>query len=194
MSDEWLRAKWDERHGDPGKNPVVAEVLAQNLHLLPASGQALELACGLGGNALTLASRGLEVSAWDLSPLAIRRLREYAETSGLANLRAEVRDVEQNPPAPESFDVIVISYYLERGLVPDLIAALKPGGLLFYQTFTRIAITPRGPSNPDFRLSDNELLRLFKSLRIRFYREENRLGDLARGIRDVAMLVAQRCD
>jgi len=194
MSDERLRAKWDERHGDPGKNPFTAEVLAQNLHLLPSSGQALELACGLGGNALTLASQGLQVCAWDLSPVAIRRLREYAEAAGLANLRAEVRDVERNPPGPESFDVVVVSYYLERALVPDLIAALKPGGLLFYQTFTRIAITPKGPSNPDFRLADNELLSLFKALRIRFYREENRLGDPTRGIRDVAMLVAQRCD
>ena len=194
MSDDKLRAKWDERHGDPGKGPSTAKVLAENLHLLPASGQALELACGLGGNALALAARGLEVSAWDLSPVAIRRLREFAASAGLSNLRAEVRDVEEAPPAPESFDVIVVSYYLERSLTPGLIAALRPGGLIFYQTFTRIAVSQEGPSNPIFRLSDNELLRLFDSLRVRVYREENRLGDLRLGTRDVAMLVAQRWD
>jgi 2-polyprenyl-3-methyl-5-hydroxy-6-metoxy-1,4-benzoquinol methylase len=152
----------------------------------------LDLACGLGGNALLLAEAGLMVSAWDLSPVAIERLRIRALERGLANLQAEIRDVVERPPAGESFDVIVVTRYLERRLVPALIAAVKPGGLLFYQTFTHIAVSHRGPDNQAFRLADNELLRLFKDLAIRFYREENRLGDLREGHRDVAMLVAER--
>ncbi len=191
---ESLRAKWDARHGDPLKQPSLSEVLALNRHLLPAQGEALELACGLGGNALMLAEAGLEVTAWDLSPVAIDRLRELALQRGLARLTAQVRDIEREPPPAQRFDVIVVSYYLERRLAPLIAAALKPGGLLFYQTFTRIAVGSEGPQNPDFRLGDNELLRLFAGLRVRFYREENRLGDLTRGNRDVAMLVAERVD
>jgi hypothetical protein len=49
-----------------------------------------------------------------------------------------------------------------------------------------------GPSNPAFYLADNELLELFRSLKLRVYREENRLGDLHKGSRDIAMLVAER--
>jgi SAM-dependent methyltransferase len=113
---------------------------------------------------------------------------------GLNNLQAEVRDVEQAPPPSASFDVIVVSYYLEPTLAPQIAAALKPGGLLYYQTFTRIAVGSEGPSNPAFRLHDNELLQLFSGLRLRVYREENRLGDLTRGTRDLAMLVAERVD
>jgi tellurite methyltransferase len=186
------QAKWDARHGEADKQPHVAEVLLRNRHLLPNVGCALDLACGLGGNALFLAGRGLTVSAWDLSPVAIARLIALAEAKGLRNLTAEVRDLEQIPPTAASFDVITVSYYLDRELAPKIIDALKPGGLLFYQTFTRIAVSGEGPTNPQFRLGDNELLALFSPLRLRVYREENRLGDHAQGTRDVAMLVAQK--
>jgi len=187
-----LLDQWERRHGDPSLRPEAAQVLVQNRHLLPAQGLAADLACGLGGNALLLAEAGLRVSAWDLSTVAIERLRNTAIAGGLSNLQPEVRDVAARPPTAAAFDVIVVSNYLERRLAPALIAALKPGGLLFYQTFTRIAVTGRGPNNPAFRLTDNELLGLFGALAIRFYREENRLGDLRKGHRDVAMLVAER--
>lgn len=193
MSDlDSLRLKWDQRHADPLNQPRAAEVLLQNQHLLPSHGKALDLACGLGGNALLLARAGLEVTAWDLSPVAIGRLQAFADEQGLVGLRAEVRDVEGDPPTVDAFDLIAVSYFLNRSLIPALIASLRQGGLIFYQTFTRIALTERGPSNPDYRLGDNELLDLFSPLAIRFYREENRLGDLSQGVRDVAMLVGER--
>lgn len=187
-----LQVQWDQRHADPSHQPQAAEVLYRNRHLLPVQGRALDLACGLGGNALLMAQAGLEVTAWDLSPVAIERLKEFADARGLLNLQAEVKNLSQEPLPDDAFDVIVVSYFLDRALIPSLIAALKQGGLIFYQTFTRIAVTEQGPSNPDYRLGDNELLNLFKPLAVRFYREENRLGDLSKGSRDVAMLVAEK--
>jgi SAM-dependent methyltransferase len=187
-----LREKWDKRHADADKGPAAAEVLKRNLHLLPVKGKALDLACGLGGNALTLVAYGLETVAWDISPVAIERLNAYAANEGLTSLSAQVRDVEQFPPPPASFALIIVSYYLERALIPHLIDALLPGGLIFYQTFTQTAVSDLGPSNPAYRLADNELLQLFSSLKLRYYREENRLGNLHQGIRDVAMLVAEK--
>ena len=192
MQEQNAQAKWDLRHGDPDKLPTPAEVLLENRHLLPQRGRALDLACGLGGNALLLAEQGLAVSAWDISPVAIERLQAFADDRGLRNLRAEVRDIERQPFDAESFDVIVVSYYLERGLAPAIMQALRPGGLLFYETFTRIATGDKGPSNPAFRLGDNELLALFSGLTLRVYREEALLGDPAQGSRDIAMLVAQK--
>ncbi|MBL3527784.1 MAG: class I SAM-dependent methyltransferase [gamma proteobacterium endosymbiont of Lamellibrachia anaximandri] len=186
-----LKMMWDQRHADPDKQPSAAEVLLQNLHLLPETGNALDLACGLGGNALELARFGMDVSAWDLSSVAVERLQHLADSEGLV-LNAEQKDVEQDPLTENAFDVIVVSYFLDRGLMPALIAALKPGGLIFYQTFTRIAVSDTGPSNPAYRLGDNELIALLSPLSIRFYREENRLGDLSKGLRDVAMIVAQK--
>jgi SAM-dependent methyltransferase len=187
-----LRGKWDERHADADKRPATAEVLMRNLHLLPARGLALDLACGLGGNALTLAQKGLDVVAWDISPVAVQRLNAYAAEAKLTNLNAEQRDVEVSPPPPGQFDLIIVSHYLERSLIPALIDALSPGGLIYYQTFIKAAVSAIGPQNPLFRLDDNELLRLFSCLKLRYYREENRLGDVSEGMRDVAMLVAEK--
>ncbi|KRT54732.1 class I SAM-dependent methyltransferase [endosymbiont of Ridgeia piscesae] len=188
---EKLRAKWDERHAAPEKPVHAAEVLSENLHLLPATGDALELACGLGGNALALARAGLRVTAWDLSPVAIKQLNTAADAEGLS-LSAQVRDIESEALAPASYDVIVASYFLDRSLIPGWIEALRPGGLIFFQTFSQTRLTSRGPNDPAFRLADNELLSLFSSLRLRFYREEGELGDVTKGSRDLAMLVGQK--
>jgi tellurite methyltransferase len=187
-----LEHKWNLRYED--SDPAAASpcaVLEQFAYLLPPAGTALDLACGLGGNAQFLARRGLVTRAWDLSSVAIGKLRDHAEAHGLP-IRADVRDVERQPPDSNAFDVIVVSYFLEGALAPALAAALRPGGLLFYQTWTREAVDDRGPGNPDFRLAPNELLRLFPGLRVVAYREEGLLGNTAEGLRNEAWLVAAR--
>jgi SAM-dependent methyltransferase len=166
-------------------------VLVENSYLLPAGGVALDLACGLGANACLLARCGLDTVGWDYSRVAIDALTELAITTGLS-LQGEVRDAIADPPQPGSFDVIVVSHFLERSLAPSLEAALRRGGLLFYQTFTRIRVDDGGPSNPAFRLDGNELLGLFSGLRVLVYREEGRVGDIRQGFRNEAMLVAQK--
>ncbi|MGX2031092.1 MULTISPECIES: class I SAM-dependent methyltransferase [Methylocaldum] len=187
-----IRDKWDRIYRGAGDAiPEPAPVLADNAHLLPESGTALDLACGLGGNALFLARRGLETQAWDISPEAISRLNVHARRLGLG-LRAETRDVVELPPTAESFDVIVISRFLERSLTLAITKALKPGGLLFYQTYTRDKAAGIGPTNPAFLLDTNELPRLFGSLRLVFYREEGQIGDLNRGSRNEAFFVGQK--
>ncbi len=185
-----VRAKWDRIYADAGW-PSPARVVHENEHLLPSRGRALEVACGLGANALQLARRGLMVTAWDLSPVAVARLRRRAEREGLP-LRAEVRDVTAGPWPREAWDVIVVSRFLDRSVCTAMQKALKPGGLLLYQTFVRNPVTPAGPSNPAYRLAENELLRLFAGLIVRAYREEGHCGDRYRGWRDEAYLVAQK--
>ncbi len=185
--------KWDARYQQhDGDWPAAADVLTQNQHLLPDSGSALDLACGLGGNALLLAEAGLTVTAQDVSPVAIDKLQRKAQKLAL-QINAEVRDVLVSPPAAAQYDVIVVSYYLERALAPAIMFALKPGGLLFYQTWCRQKASDRGPANLDYLLADNELLTLFAGLKLRVYREEALLGDKSQGFRNVAMLLAERC-
>ncbi len=187
-------SEWDARYlrGEPPRPEGPVAVLRENAHLLPREGRVLELACGLGANSLFLAERGLAVTAWDFSEVAIERLRERAHERRLP-VTAEVRDVVAAPPPPECAEVIVVSRFLERSLAPHLIAALSPGGLLFYQTFVREAVSAtRGPRNPAHRLGPNELLRLFGPLHLLFYREEGMVGDVEKGFRDEAMLVGQK--
>lgn len=182
--------KWDRRYESLSVEEArPAVVLAAHTHLLPAVGDALDLACGMGGNARLLAERGLRTQAWELSGVAVAKIQAYAQQTGLP-LVAKQRDIERDRPPAEAFDVIVVAHYLDRAVVPSIAKALRPGGLLFYQTFTREAVDSIGPRSEHYRLRPNELLRLFPRLRVLAYREEGRVGDLRTGWRNEALLVA----
>lgn len=184
--------KWNARYADSTSPPRIAPVLADYQHLLPSQGRALDLACGLGGNALALAAHGLETWAWDVSDVALSRLQAHAQQRGLV-LHPEVRDVVAAPPAPASFDVIVVSRFLDRSLAPVLIEALRPEGLLFYQTFTLVTVgEAHGPTTAAYRLAPQELLTLFHGLQVVVYRDEGRIGDTTQGLRNEALLIAQK--
>jgi len=186
------RDKWNRIYAGGGDDsPAAARVLVDFEHLLPATGRALDLASGTGGNALLLAQHGLETWAWDISDNAVERLQTMARFNN-SGISVQQRDVVQRPPEADSFDVIVVSRFLYRGLMPFLCRALRHQGLIYYQTFTREKPSDCGPGNPEYLLDVNELLFLFKSLRIIYYREEGNIGDAARGFRNEAMLIAQK--
>ena len=206
-----IRKKWNERYEVVHIPNQVIDVLELNLHLLPAQGKTLDLACGLGGNALRMAELGFESHAWDLSDSAIGKIQEFAQERHLSVFTKQCdisQDDVQVEMHKEGFDVIVVGHFLLREMIPSLISALRPGGLIYYQTFVEehepqdnvnsavhSESTPestRGPRNSLFRLRSNELLNLFSGLTVRYYREEGLLGDLDKGFRNEAMLVAQK--
>ncbi len=192
MSDPERRTRWNERWlRRDYADAEPARVVCDYAHLLRPGGEVLEVACGLGVNALALAAAGFRVTAWDYAETAIQRLREEATRRGLA-LRAEVRDVVAEPPPPARYDGVVVTRFLERDLCPALAAALRPGGVLCYQSFVRDAVSERGPQDTAFRFAPNELLTLFPDLRVLAFLDEGRAGDTAHGFRDESLLVAQR--
>lgn len=191
--------KWNNRYRKAGDDKAsinsstlqASQVLKENSHLLPDEGIALDLACGLGANSLFLAERGLTAHAWDISDVAITALQDAARSMTL-QVNTEVRDVILNPPLANSFDVIVVCRFLDRRLTTSLLDALKPGGLIFYQTFTVDKMPGAGPDNLEYLLKPNELLEMFRPLTIRVYREEGLEGNVEQGFRNEAMLVAQK--
>ena len=187
-----ISEKWNRRYCTaPDEFPEASRVLQDFSHLLPAQGDALDLACGLGGNALFLAKTQLSVQAWDISNVAINKLNTHALSKQL-HIHTETRDVITSPPQAESFDVIIISYFLHRPLTKFICDALRPGGVLFYQTFTRNKVSNEGPSNPDFLLSDNELLELFGNFQLLAFREEGKTGNIKKGLRNEALFVGKK--
>jgi SAM-dependent methyltransferase len=137
--------KWDRKYAesDP-KQPVrPAWVLQQHLKKLPLKGRALDLACGLGGNARLMAQCGLTVDAWDISDVAL----------------THISDFDQMLFPYQQYDVITLSRYLNRSLWPQIAQALKPGGKVFVQTFLG-PMQANGPQNPDFYLTPGELVKL----------------------------------
>lgn len=133
-----------------------SEWVARFAHLIPAGGRVLDLACGYGRHARYLRELGHGVVAVDRDPAALRSL---AGCDGIEPLEA---DLESGPwPfAPRSFEGIVAANYLHRPLFVHLVAGLRPGGVLIYETFAVGNEQFGRPSNPDFLLRRDELLAL----------------------------------
>ncbi|HUR86609.1 MAG TPA: class I SAM-dependent methyltransferase [Solirubrobacteraceae bacterium] len=194
MSDaEGARERWNQRRTAMEFEPfpdMPADWLVEHGPLLGSEGRALDVACGDGRNALYLARLGFEVEAVDVSDVAIDALRAAAAERSLT-IEPRVVDLEHEPPAAESYDVVVNVNYLQRDLFGALERALRPGGWLVFETFGRAHIDELGTSmNEAYVLGDNELLRAFSSLRVHHYRE----GVVVRegSPRGVASLLARR--
>lgn len=182
--------KWNQRFAQANQPNLAVNVLTNNLHLLPQSGTALEIACGLGGNALLLAEQGLDVTAWDISDVALAKLNGFASGRGLS-IHTQRKDVEANAQIEGHFDIIIVSRFLHRPLIAQLIDALTPGGLLMYQTFNTLRVDDSGPGN-HYRLQPGELMTLCQDLEILYYREEGLSGDTTKGLRGETALVGRK--
>lgn len=188
-------AKWNQRYQNSERPieelPEACGLLQAQQHLLPKQGVSLDLACGLGGNALFLATTGLQSHAWDISKVALEQLDQFAQHHRL-EVCSQLTDLKAHSLPVEAFDCIVVSYYLDRRLCAAIEKALKPKGLLFYQTFALDKVSNKGPSRPAFLLKNNELPTLFPNLILRYYQHLGPIGDLNQGDHDTVQMVAQK--
>ncbi len=114
----------------------------------------LDLACGQGRHARHLAQLGYRVEAVDRDAAALAGL------AGIAGINTRCADLEGAPwpYGAGSFDGIVVANYLHRPLLSALLDALRPGGVLIYETFALGNEKLGRPSNPEFLLRPDELL------------------------------------
>jgi tellurite methyltransferase len=168
MSQE-QRATWGQRHRDGitgAPEPSLIELLP-----LVARGLALDLAAGTGRNAFALARAGFPVVALDFSDIAMRSVQQSARQAALPVFPVIV-DLEKGLPFQAwSFDLIVNINYLQRDLVPLLKSALKPGGMLLFDTFLIDQAVLGHPRDPRFLLRHWELHESLADMEIIRYRE-----------------------
>jgi SAM-dependent methyltransferase len=126
--------------------------------LIQAGGRVLDLACGSGRHARYLAAAGYAVDAVDRDAAALAGL------AGISGIHARVADLEGGhwPYPGARFAGIVVTNYLHRPLLPLLVAALRPGGVLIYETFAVGNERFGRPSNPAFLLRPGELLEMVR--------------------------------
>lgn len=124
--------------------------------LVTAGQSLLDVACGSGRHARFFAARGVQVTAVDRDATA---LVSMANVNGVIT---EQRDLEVTdapwPFAAAGFDAVLVCNYLWRPTFDALLATIKPGGVLFYETFMDGNERFGKPSRPDFLLRSNELL------------------------------------
>ncbi len=164
-------SKWDDRYLREAPPTEPSKLLVEFSGLLPRIGRALDVAAGAGRHSVYLAQRGLAVIAVDNSREGLERGRELARQRGTEVDWLEA-NLEQFELPSSVFDVITCFYYRDLRLYPKLTRALTPGGLIFYETYTRGQLLfPTSPRNPEHLLGPQELLRAFRVLEVIFYRE-----------------------
>jgi dihydroneopterin aldolase len=178
-------------------DPAPARFLVQQLHRLP-KGKILDVAAGSGRHSLFLASQGYQVDAIDRDAQALAQLSATAKTRKLTTITTKTVDLEQPTPhepdlGKEAYDVIIVFFYLHRSLFSHFIDALKPGGVLIYETFTiDNYFHHKHPKRWEFCLAHNELLRLASSLQVLHYDEGGHTGGQTSDPVYTAQLVAHK--
>lgn len=126
---------------------------------------------GRGRHAVALALAGFRVFGVDVRCDAVRDAMQRASAAGV-RVHGWCADLTQHPLPPSRFDVIVVTRYLQRNLFPVLRHAVRPGGVVLYETFTTAQRTlGAGPTSPDHLLEPGELRRAFDGFEVLFYEE-----------------------
>jgi len=149
------KIKWDEKYSTTPKLLEKRECSKklQNILSQVKGKKALDIACGAGKNSLYLAQNSFEVDALDISSVALKTLDKY----GYTNIKTKLTDLEGFEPVENSYDLIVMTNYLDRALIPKLLNALDSKGILFIETYMNHESNSKKSSNPNFLLQKDEL-------------------------------------
>jgi dihydroneopterin aldolase len=181
--------------------PKPAGFLLESVRFL-RKGTVLDVAAGRGRNALYLADLGFAVEAIDRDEQALQELAALAKQRQLTQVSIQAIDLENDSTDPlplagaqynDRYDGIMVFFYLHRPLFPALIEALKPAGVLVYETFLiDNHFHYRHPRRKEFCLAHNELLQLTQGLRVLYYEEGRHEGPNGSNEAFTARLVAQK--
>ena len=146
--------------------------LENSLEKIPV-GNALELACGSGRDAVYLASLGYDVRAIDHLDDALELGRDLARRYlARPDSVTWVNEDLERPVALGKFDLVTCFYYLNRTILSKASTLLNPGGHLMVETFTVVHRQKFGkPKREHLVLHPEELRELAVGLEVLEYEE-----------------------
>jgi tellurite methyltransferase len=174
------RDKWNTKHLDkinqlkePEPNPRLKRLAAY----FREGGTALDIACGLGGNSMFLAQTDYQVEAMDISDVAINYIQEQATKENLP-IQPRVADLTEvnTQNWQNAYNVMVVTYYLDRSLFPIVKESIKEGGYFFMETFYQTSEAEKQGISEQFKLRSNELLDEFRDWKVIYFEENEQEG------------------
>lgn len=175
-----MKMKWNSKYKERLNQSKVVEPNARLMNMAHylKGGIALDLACGLGGNSFYLGQLGYQVEAIDISDIAIDCIQKQAKRNQL-QIHAQVSDLtafNQLDFSECSFDVVVMTYYLDRSLFPSVKKLVKKKGYFFMETFFQSSLTENQGVSNQYKLRPQELLTEFAEWNVLFFEENEREG------------------
>lgn len=163
------RARWDARYTSGPRHLRAHDPNPLLIRFAPPaySGiRALELACGLGRDALWLAGQGYTVDALDVSLVALRRARAAMLERGIEGVNFILADLDHYPLPPRRYDLVYVYRFLDRRLFPEIRSRVRPGGLAIYETLNVRRHLRYPAARPEHMLELGELPGHFPGWRI----------------------------
>ena len=164
------RNKWNQRYAEGSyhkNNPVT--LVEDWLPGLPV-GRALDVACGAGRNAILLAQAGYQVDAIDISPEGLNLARQNAENQGLSINWIE-HDLDQPYHFDTDYDLIIVMWYVNLGLISRLCDCLAKGAYLVCEEHLITDQDVIGPTSLNYRVASGDLREAVSGLDVLFYEE-----------------------
>ncbi|ORV44766.1 SAM-dependent methyltransferase [Mycolicibacter engbaekii] len=158
------RTRWDAKYAGRSVAGAIgpAEQFAAFADEFPVSGHAVDIACGQGTGAVWLALRGLWVTGYDISPVAVAQARDLAERHGVGDrCRFDVVDLDDGLPDGPPADVVYCARFRDRRLDAPMVHRLAPGGLLAVTALSRV-----GSTAGRFRAAPGELRTAFPGVEV----------------------------
>ena len=149
-----------------GEKPIP--FLVDNVHLL-RKGKVLDIAMGEGRNGVYLATQGFEVLGLDISEKGLEKAHNLAKKNKVT-IETKVVDLESFTLEPNSYDVILCTYYMQKDLFKQFQSALKPGGMIVVETYN-VDYLKYVQFSRKWALDTNEMLDIFKGLRVIRYQD-----------------------
>ena len=149
------KEKWNEKYT---KTPTLLKDRPQSNKLVDVlkytkGNKALDVACGAGRNSIFLAKNDFLVDSIDISKVALKAL----DDKNISNIHTKIVDLDNFEIEQNKYDLIIMTNFLDRKIIPKLKKALKENGILFIETYMNHKENEKTPSNPDFLLEKNEL-------------------------------------
>ncbi|MFT7004948.1 MAG: tellurite methyltransferase [Sulfurimonas sp.] len=179
------KQKWNERYLDRPISEHVTIIIEKYMEHVNV-GQAIDIACGSGRNTHFLAEKGFDVDAVDISNNALESIKKMPHINKIE------ADLDKYNLTPKKYDLIVNINYLNRRLVSQMKDALKPGGVIMFETFLLAHGDFKIPTmNLDYLLRKNELLHSFIGLDVIYYEERIDINQKGERVK-VASIVAKK--
>lgn len=165
------RTHWDniyrQQQGNrdyPAPDPLLFEFVPPILENRPH--RALDLACGYGQNALWMASQGYVTDAIDISRVALAVAQVRAAKQNIRQINILPLDLDSAQLEKNHYDVITVVRFIKRGLIPDIRAAIRPGGRIIYQAYNTHYLHTDPHYDPEQLIRIGELVGYFADWRI----------------------------